>query len=112
LTTPLHPTRLKPRSTSDGSPQQNRHRSHRASAEDRWIRRDDDAANLPEWPFEDANIHAIQWYGEAGEIEFEERPKPPNESFTDSAILDPYLSALDAYLATVTAEQDTDVNQD
>lgn len=67
--------------------------------EDRWVRRDDDAANLPEWPFDDANIHAIQWHGEDGEIEYKGRPKPPNQGFTDSAILQPYLDALDAFLA-------------
>jgi hypothetical protein len=66
--------------------------------EDRWIRRDDDAANLAEWPFDDSSIHAIQWYGEEGEIEYEGRPKPPNEAFADPSILDPYLAALDAYL--------------
>jgi hypothetical protein len=66
--------------------------------EDRWIRRDDDKAKLSEWPFDDTNIHAIQWYGEDGEIEFDGRPKPPNEPFTDPAILGPYLAALDSYL--------------
>jgi hypothetical protein len=66
--------------------------------EDRWIRRDDAAANLPEWSFDDAGIHAIQWYGEEGEIEHQGRPQPPNEPFTDPSILDPYLAALDTYL--------------
>lgn len=65
---------------------------------DRWIRRDDDAANLPDWPFDDANIHAIQWYGTEGEIEYSGHPKPPNEFITDPAILTSYLDALDAYL--------------
>jgi hypothetical protein len=65
---------------------------------DHWVRRDDDTAKLPEWPFDDANIHAIQWYGTQGEIEYDGQPKPPNEAFTDSAILQPYLTALDAYL--------------
>ena len=67
--------------------------------EDRWVRRDDDTANLSDWPFDDANIHAIQWYGEDGEIEYEGRPKPPNETFEDASRLQPYLDALDAYLA-------------
>jgi hypothetical protein len=67
--------------------------------EDRWVRRDNDAANLPEWPFDDANIHAIQWYGEDGEIEYKGRPKPPNGAFGDAVILQPYLDALDAFLA-------------
>lgn len=66
---------------------------------DRWIRRDDIAANLPEWPFDDANIHAIQWYGTEGEIEYNGHPKPSNEEITDPAILQPYLDALDAQLA-------------
>jgi len=66
--------------------------------EDRWIRRDGTQSNLPSWSFDDANIHAIQWYGEDGEIEFDGRPKPPNEVITDPAILAPYLAALDAYL--------------
>lgn len=67
--------------------------------EDRWIRRDGDQANLPEWPFDDATIHAIQWYGEEGEIEYEGRPKPPNGLINDPAVLQPYLTALDAHLA-------------
>ena len=65
---------------------------------DRWIRCDDQAANLPDWPFDDAAIHAIQWYGTEGEIEYIGRPKPPNELFTDSAVLQPYLDALDEYI--------------
>ena len=68
---------------------------------DRWIRRDDDAANLPDWPFDDASIHAIQWYGEDGEIEYTGRPKPSNEEITDPAILQPYLTALDEHLAAL-----------
>ncbi len=66
--------------------------------EDRWIRRDGDETHLPEWSFDDAGIHAIQWYGEEGEIEHQGRPKPPNEAFADPSILDPYLAALDTYL--------------
>jgi hypothetical protein len=68
--------------------------------EDRWIRRDTDAATLPDWPFDDAAVHAIQWYEDNGEIEFDGAPKPANESFTDASLLTPYLDALDAYLAT------------
>lgn len=64
---------------------------------DRWIRRDEASANIPDWPFDDATIHAIQWYDTEGEIEHRERP-PRNESFTDFAILTPYLAALDNYL--------------
>jgi hypothetical protein len=68
--------------------------------EDRWIRRDGTQANLPDWSFDDANIHAIQWDGAKGEIEYNGTPKPLNDSFTSSAILAPYLAALDAYLAS------------
>jgi hypothetical protein len=67
--------------------------------EDRWIRRDSDQVNLSDWPFDDASIHAIQWYGEDGEIEYEGRPKPPNKTITDPTILNPYLDALDQQLA-------------
>jgi hypothetical protein len=69
--------------------------------EDRWIRRDSDTANLTEWPFSDANIHAIQWDGQAGEIEYKGTLPPPNSSFNSVAILTPYLTALDEYLATI-----------
>jgi hypothetical protein len=69
--------------------------------DDRLVRRDNDIAILPEWQFDDANIHAIQWYGEDGEIEYNGRPKPPNERFVDPTILEPYLVALDAFLETL-----------
>lgn len=66
---------------------------------DHWIRRDDDQAILPTWTFDDADIHAIQWYDIEGEIEYVGRPKPPNQQFTDPSILQPYIDALDEYLA-------------
>lgn len=66
--------------------------------EDRWIRRDDIEVVLPDWPFDDSHIHAIQWYDTEGEVEYSGRPKPPNEAFTDPVILTPYMDALDAYL--------------
>jgi hypothetical protein len=66
--------------------------------EDKKIRRDDVIVNLLEWNFDDSNIHAIQWYDTEGEIEYKGRPKPPNEVFFDSSILQPYLDALDSYL--------------
>ena len=69
--------------------------------EDRWIRRDSDQVKLPQWPFSDANIHAIQWDGQAGEIEYKGTPPPPNSSFNSVAILTPYLTALDEYLASI-----------
>lgn len=67
--------------------------------EDLWIRRDNEAARLPDWPFSDANVHAIQWYGQAGEIEYKGYPKPPNEIIDNFSILDPYLAELDKFLA-------------
>jgi hypothetical protein len=69
--------------------------------QDRWIRRDSTQANLPDWSFDDANIHAIQWDGAKGEIEYNGTPKRRNDSFTSAAILAPYLAALDAYLASI-----------
>lgn len=69
--------------------------------EDRWIRRDGTQSNLPDWSFDDANIHAIQWDGAKGEIEYNGTPKRRNDSFTSSAIIAPYLAALDAYLASI-----------
>jgi hypothetical protein len=68
--------------------------------EDRWIRRDGTQANLPDWSFDDANIHAIQWDGAKGEIEYNGSPKRRNDSFTSAAVIAPYLAALDAYLAS------------
>ena len=69
--------------------------------EDRWIRRDGTQANLPDWSFDDANVHAIQWDGAKGEIEYNGTPKRRNDSFTSATILAPYLAALDAYLASI-----------
>lgn len=66
---------------------------------DRFIRRDDDAVNLPTWPFDDETIHAIQWYETHGEIEYNGTPKPLNKSINKPDVLLPYLEALDDYLA-------------
>lgn len=66
--------------------------------EDKWIRKDDLSENLPEWNFNDANIHAIQWYDTEGEIEYGGRPKPPNEIITDVSIVQPYVDALEDYI--------------
>jgi hypothetical protein len=76
--------------------------------EDRWICRDGTQANLPSWSFDDANIHAIQWDGAKGEIEYNGTPKRRNDSFTSAAILAPYLAALDAYLASIPAPESTE----
>jgi hypothetical protein len=76
--------------------------------EDRWIRRDNDTATLTEWPFSDANIHAIQWDGQAGEIEYQGTPPPPNISINSVAILTPYMTALDEYLASIPEPEPTE----
>jgi hypothetical protein len=68
--------------------------------EDKWIRKDNVSAKLPEWNFNDPDIHAIQWYDTKGEIEYKETEDFPqrNESITDDSILQPYLDALSEYL--------------
>jgi hypothetical protein len=68
--------------------------------EDKWIRKDNVSAKLPEWNFNDPDIHAIQWYDTKGEIEYKETEDSPqrNESITDDSILQPYLDALSEYL--------------
>lgn len=68
--------------------------------EDRWIRKDDVSAFLPEWPFEDSTMHAIQWYDDHGEIEW----KSPfwNEQITDESIVLPYVEALNQYIESIT----------
>ena len=71
---------------------------------DKFIRRDDVMVNLTEWNFDDPNIHAIQWYDTEGEIEYTRKPKPSNEIFTNSSILEPYLNALDEYLNNLETE--------
>ena len=76
--------------------------------EDRWIRRDGTQANLPDWSFDDANIHVIQWDGAKGEIEYNGTPKRRNDSFTSAAIIAPYLAALDAYLASISEPEPTE----
>jgi hypothetical protein len=66
--------------------------------EDKFIRKDDIMINLPEWNFDDSNIHAIQWYDTEGEIEYKGTPNPTNTSFQDTSILEPYINSLEAYL--------------
>lgn len=73
--------------------------------EDKWVRKDNVAYNLPDWPFNDATIHAIQWHEDHGEIERNGTPKPQNEVITDASILQPYIEALDNYVAFL-AEQE------
>jgi len=57
----------------------------------------------------DPAIHAVQWYGEYGEVEFKTRfengafVKPANEAITDAA---PYQFAVDAWNAAKTASGD------
>jgi len=73
---------------------------------DRWIRHDDAAMHLTEWPFDDSAIHAIQWYDDNGEIEYTGKPKPPNQSITDDSVLAPYLLALNEAIAAAAASAD------
>lgn len=72
---------------------------------DHWIRRDEQAVNLPDWPFDDVDIHAVQWYDSWGEIERVGNPKPQNEVFTDFSVLSPYLEALDNFLLSQQSEE-------
>lgn len=65
---------------------------------DKFIRKDDVSAHLPEWNFNDPDIHAIQWYEDRGEIEWKNPQR--NEITTDDSILQPYLDALDDFLST------------
>lgn len=72
---------------------------------DRLIRRDEQAVNLPDWPFDDDEIHAVQWYDSWGEIEKTGYPKPQNEVFTDLTVLSPYLDLLDTFLLSQQSEE-------
>jgi len=69
---------------------------------DKWIRKDETSAHLPEWNFNDSDIHAIQWYEDHGEIEWKNPQR--NEEITDDTILQPYLAALDTYLLSIVSE--------
>lgn len=64
-------------------------------------------ALLTEWPFADSGIHAIQWHGTEGEIEYPfdplgQEPRRVNEVITDASIVQPYV---DAHTAFVIAEK-------
>ena len=71
--------------------------------EDKWIRKDEVSAHLPEWNFNDPDIHAIQWYEDHGEIEWKNPQR--NESITDDSILLPYITALDEYLVQLSTSE-------
>ena len=73
--------------------------------EDKWIRKDDVSAHLPEWNFNDPDIHAIQWYEDHGEIEWKNPQR--NESITDDSILQPYITALDEYIVVMINQSNT-----
>lgn len=73
---------------------------------DKFIRKDNNFLNLPEWNFNDSNIHAIQWYDTWGEIEYTGNPKPLNELIHEDSILQPYLTALDEYLTNLNTNTD------
>lgn len=77
--------------------------------EDKWIRKDDESANLSDWNFNDSNIHAIQWYDTEGEIEYKGRPKPPNEEFMDFSRIQPYVDALEQYLFIQIQQQEENI---
>lgn len=49
-----------------------------------------DCSSLP------PNFHALQWYGDHGEVELLGRPKPPNQEITS---LEEYQPILDAWEA-------------
>ncbi len=68
---------------------------------DKLIRKDDNFIILPEWNFDDSNIHAIQWYDTWGEVEYVGNPKPLNDLIHNDSILQPYLTALDEYLSNL-----------
>lgn len=65
---------------------------------DHFIRRDNISVQLPTWDFDDADVHAIQWYEDHGEIEHNLEPIPPNTVISDDSVLQPYLDALDEFL--------------
>lgn len=72
--------------------------------EDKWIRKDGVSAHLPEWNFNDSDIHAIQWYDDHGEIEWKNPQR--NESIIEDSILQPYITALDEYLVQLSTPVD------
>ena len=65
---------------------------------DHLIIRDETVVNLPEWPFDDTHIHAIQFRDGIGEIELE-GPPPVNEPFEGLGLVQPYLDKLDDWLS-------------
>ena len=71
---------------------------------DRLIIRDEVAVHLQDWPFRDGKIHAIQFLDGQGEIELK-GPPPTNKAFSGTKPLEPYLRALDAWLAKQTAPE-------
>lgn len=73
---------------------------------DKFIRKDDDSVNLPEWNFDDSNIHAIQWYDTWGEVEYTGNPKPLNDLIQEDSILQPYLTVLNEYLTNLSNNVD------
>lgn len=73
---------------------------------DKFIRKDNDFVNLPEWNFNDSNIHAIQWYDTWGEVEYTGYPKPLNDLIHEDSILQPYLTALVDHLSNLNTAED------
>jgi hypothetical protein len=78
---------------------------------DKAITVDGIGAILTEWPFNDSDIHAIQWYGTEGEIEYpyqlpSKAPRRANEAITDEATVQPYVAAHKAFLIAQQAERE------
>lgn len=73
---------------------------------DHLIIRDETSVNLPEWPFKDDHIHAIQFLDGSGEIELK-GPPPVNEPFEGLGPVQPYLDKLDTWLSQQSAASET-----
>ena len=63
---------------------------------DRTVICDGKAHQLKPWPFDDKEIHAIQWQHTQGEIEHKTFPRIPNTIFDDYSIVEPYVDAFNA----------------
>lgn len=63
-----------------------------------------EALSLESLPL-DANISAIQWYGDSGEVEYCNCQEQPNEPITDSALIGQCLSIYNAEKARLEQER-------
>lgn len=71
---------------------------------DKLIRQDEILAFLPTWPFDDSDVHAIQWYDTFGEIEHNTQPALPNTAFTEFSVVEPYVDAFNDFVASQAEE--------